>query len=70
MTKSNTFPKSFNYTNSLGCPKKLVVNAPNEAGKYFVTLWEMLHGEFCGSGEMTREELNSYLEHFGISGGV
>ena len=59
--------KSFEYTNSLGIPKKLVVYDPNEQGKYPVTLWEMRHGEFCGSGEMTRDELNDYLKHFGIS---
>jgi hypothetical protein len=51
----------------MGIPKKLVVSDPNEQGKYPVTLWEMLHGEFCGSGEMTRDELNDYLKHFGIS---
>ncbi len=70
MSKPITFPVSFSYTNSLGYPKKLVVSAPNETGKYPVILWEMLHGEFCGSGEMTREELNDYLAHFGISGRV
>lgn len=66
MTTITTFPISFNYTNSMGYAKKLVVFAPNEEGKYPITLWEMLHGEFCGSGKMTREELNDYLEHFGI----
>ena len=59
--------RTFEYTNSMGIPKKLVVSDPNEQGKYPVTLWEMLHGEFCGSGEMTRDELNDYLKHFGIS---
>lgn len=59
--------RTFKYTNSMGIPKKLVVSDPNEQGKYPVTLWEMLHGEFCGSGEMTRDELNDYLKHFGIS---
>lgn len=58
--------KQFDYTNSLGISKRLVVGEPKD-GKYPVTLWEMRHGEFCGSGEMTREELNDYLEHFGIT---
>ena len=58
--------KTFEYTNSLGIPKKLVVSGPNTQGKYPFNLWEMRHGEFCGNGEMTREELNAYLEHFGI----
>lgn len=58
--------KTFDYTNSMGIPKRLVVDEPKD-GKYSVTLWEMRHGEFCGSGEMTREELNDYLEHFGIT---
>lgn len=65
--KPITFPASFNYINAMGRPKKLIVYAPNEAGKYPVVLWDMLHGEFCGSGEKTREELNDYLAHFGIS---
>lgn len=58
--------KQFDYTNSLGIPKRLVVGEPKD-GKYPVTLWEMRHGEFAGSGNMTREELNAYLEHFGIT---
>lgn len=58
--------KSFQYTNALGLPKKLVVYDLNEEGKYPVTLWEMTHGEFCGSGAMTKNELNDYLAHFGI----
>lgn len=58
--------KSFRYTNAMGLPKKLIVGEPNAEGKYPVTLWEMVHGEFCGSGTMTKDELNSYLEHFGI----
>lgn len=58
--------KEFYYTNGLGIPKKLVVNTIPKDGKYSVTLWEMRHGEFAGNGEMTREELNDYLEHFGI----
>ena len=64
MSKPITFPTEF--TNSLGYPKKIVIYEPNAEGKYPVVLWEMLHGEFCGSGEMTREDLNAYLEHFGI----
>lgn len=58
--------KSFRYTNALGVPKKLVVAEPNAEGKYPVTLWEMIHGEMCGSGTMTKDELNDYLDHFGI----
>ena len=58
--------KTFNYINSLGIPKQLVVNMEPKDGKYPVTLWEMRHGEFAGNGEMTREELNKYLEHFGV----
>ena len=66
MTITN-FPASFTYVNAMNVPKKLVVYASNEAGKYPVTLWEMVHGEFCGNGEMTREKLNEYFEHYGIN---
>ena len=59
--------KEFDYTNSLGIPKRLCVYEKNAEGKFPVHLWEMRHGEFCGHGEMTHEELNDYLEHFGIT---
>ena len=35
--------KEFDYTNSLGIPKRLCVYEM-EDGKYPVTLWEMRHG--------------------------
>ena len=57
--------KTFDYINGLGIPKRLVVGEMKD-GKYHVTLWEMRHGEFAGSGNMTPEELNDYLAHFGI----
>lgn len=58
--------KEFDYTNSLGIPKKLCVYEM-ENGKYPVTLWEMRHGEFAGSGNFTPQELNDYLDHFGVT---
>lgn len=59
--------KHFIYTNSLGYVKELVVcMTPNDEGKYPVTLWCRTNGEYAGSGEMTRQEINDYLEHFGV----
>lgn len=57
--------REFEYVNGYGIPKKLVVGE-SQNGKYPVTLWSMDTGDFCGNGELTPEQLNRYLEHFGI----
>lgn len=59
--------KEYNYTNMLGYHKKLVVSdAPNKEGKYSCTLWSNTTGDYCGSGEMTAEELDELLSHYGL----
>ena len=55
----------FDYVNDLGFHKRLVVDI-KENDKYPVTLWDMEHGEYCGSGNMTAQELNEFLAHYGI----
>ena len=59
----------YNYTNSLGWRKSLIVNTDkiNENGRFPVSLWCLDNGEFCGNGDMTYQELKEYLEHFGIA---
>lgn len=60
--------KEFHYVNDLGCPKKLVVNMiPNDKGEYPITLWDMRHGEFCGANSLTKEKINEWLEHYGLT---
>lgn len=60
--------KRYHYTNDFGFLKRLNVYVSEEKnGKYPVTVWEMAHGEFCGSGEMTRKEINDYLAHYGVT---
>jgi len=57
--------KSFRYTNSYSIHKELVVG-DKVGNKYPVTLWSLDAGDYCGRGDMTAQELNDYLEHFGI----
>lgn len=57
--------KSFRYTNSMGYHKELAVYKKVN-GKYPVMLWSLDTGDLCGSGDMTTQELNDYLKHFGI----
>lgn len=57
--------REFDYVNDLGFHKRLVVDI-KENGKYPVTLWDMEHGEYCGHGNMTAQELNEFLAHYGI----
>lgn len=61
----SNYLKSFQYTNSLGLHKELVVYEKVD-GKYPVTLWSLDTGDFCGRGDMTTQELNDYLKHYGI----
>lgn len=59
---------SYHYTNDLGILKRISIGALNPiTNKYPVTLWELAHGELCGSGEMTKEEINEFLAHYGIT---
>jgi hypothetical protein len=58
--------RKFQYINAYGIKKQLnVYEMVNN--KYPVELWATRYGEYCGSGEMTKQELNDYLEHFGIT---
>lgn len=61
----SNYLKSFQYTNSKGYRKELTVYEKVD-GKYPVTLWSLDTGDFCGSGNMTTQELNDYLKHFVI----
>ena len=61
----SNYLKSFQYTNSLGYQKELIIYEKVD-GKYPVTLWSLDTGDFCGNGNMTTQELNDYLKHFGI----
>lgn len=57
--------KNYIYTNDIGVDKMICIkDEPDENGKYYFTLWEMLHGEFCGQGKKTKEELEEYLKHY------
>ena len=57
--------KSFQYTNNMGYHKELTVYEKVD-GKYPVMLWSLDTGDYCGKGNMTTQELNDYLKHYGI----
>lgn len=57
--------KKYTYINDLGIRKFLYVNE-NENGNLDCSLWSE-HGDFCGQGQMTREELSKYLEHYNVT---
>lgn len=59
--------KEYNYTNDMGYHKKLVVY-DEKNGKFPVMLWSMDTGDLCGSGKMTKKELDDYLKHYNIKG--
>ena len=58
--------KIFNYTNDHGYHKRLCVYE-EENGKYPCVLWSMDNGELCGTGQLTREEINDLLSNYGLS---
>ena len=62
---ANVNVKVFDYINDLGCPKQMVVSPKDANGQYFVTIWNMLNGEHCGSGHATFEEVYDFLAHYG-----
>ena len=58
--------KEFNYINKTGHAKRIVIYDEKE-GKYPFSLWDMEHGEFCGYGQMTVEQLNEFLKEYNIN---
>ena len=58
--------KEANYVNDIGHLKKIIVYKPKN-GLYPFSLWSMQTGDFCGSGEKTRDELNEFFAHYKIN---
>ena len=58
--------REFQYTNDMGYHKTLSVDMTIKNGKYPVQLWSRDTGDFCGSGDMTKDEVNDFLKHYGV----
>ena len=57
--------KKYCYINDLGHMKKIVIGKKKN-GKYLINLWDMQTGELCGFGEKKPEEMQDFLDHYGI----
>ena len=55
--------KEYNYRNDKGYYKKLVVY-PKQNDKYPISIWNNETGDYCGSGEITEEQLNEFFKHY------
>lgn len=60
--------KTIDYVNDLGYHKRLVVEDIPEDDRLFFQIFG--HGELCGSGHATRDEINQMLDHYGAKGRV
>ena len=58
--------KEYHYVNDYGYNKKLLIDEEEEEMPF--SIWSMDTGDFCGAGTMTREQLNDFLQHYGITG--
>lgn len=59
--------KEYRYVNDIGEPKILEVYEPLYPDTtYHCILWSARNGEGCGSSDLTREELEGFLAHYGI----
>lgn len=63
----NTIIKEINYTNDRGYHKKIVVYAPTNEGLYKFHIWSRDTGDLCSCGEDTKENLNEFFRHYGIT---
>ena len=60
--------RSYTYINKLGVRKQLVIDMePVKGGKYHVTMWDLDHGNYTGSGYMTVEEIDNFLAAYNIN---
>lgn len=53
------------YRNDYGLLKEMIIK-PKEDGTYDCQLWCLDTGNYCGSGNLTREQLNKLCEHYGL----
>jgi len=58
--------KEYFYVNDNGYHKRLVITEEHENGSVHFQVWCEDNGEFCGHGDMTNEELNNFLQHYGV----
>lgn len=57
----------YDYVNDLGYHKRLTVEFPKrENGKYFCSLWSRDTGDCCGTGDLTENEIEEMLSHYGL----
>jgi hypothetical protein len=56
--------KKYQYTNDMGEPKTLMVTQKGET--YNFSIWSNRTGDFCGGGQMTKEQLDEFLSHYHI----
>lgn len=61
--------KQYHYTNDIGRHKCLTVNIdqPDERGRYTVILWCTDNGEMCGHDQLSHDEIETFLAHYGIA---
>lgn len=58
---------TYTYTNDIGERKMLCVDEQDKSGKYHITLWSLRTGDFCGTGDLTRTEIEELLGHYGVT---
>lgn len=60
--------KEYKYVNDIGEPKILDIYEPvNSDEKYHCILWSGRNGEHCGSSDLTYDELEEFLAHYGVN---
>ena len=55
----------YTYKNDIGRIKCIEINE-NENMEYEFGIIDMEHGEFLGAGKMTKEQWETFKEHYGI----
>lgn len=61
----NKLSKEYHYTNDMGYHKILHVEETDN-NTYSCQIWSRDTGDFCGSGTLSKQELQDFLTHYGI----
>jgi hypothetical protein len=58
--------KIFKYTNFDGRRKALVVKSTDTENEYYIEIWNLDTGDFCGNGRKTAESIKKFLAQYGV----
>lgn len=58
--------KTYKYTNFDGREKALIVRESTEPNMYYIEIWNLSTGDFCGNGKKSLSDIARFLANYGV----